>query len=229
MFLNDDSLAGRPQHNQLWESVLAALRSAIITRRLAPGSHLVEMELAKKLNVSRGPVRDALIRLEQEGLVVHHPYRGKFVAELSVNYIREIYSLRLLLENFALELAIERFQTEQFERLQELLDLMMVELAAGHFEEFADVDIEFHRQLVALTEHKALLQMWETLTNVIHAFIAINASGQPMLARTISEGHTAILRALAERDLAAAKEALRVHLMTAEANILQMMEQEQRD
>src|SRR4051794_19139332 len=98
MQLNEDILTARLQHNPMWESVLAMLRMAIIKGQLPSGAHLLELQLAERLGVSRGPVREALMRLEQEGLVINQPYRGKFVADISAQTIHEIYSLRILLE-----------------------------------------------------------------------------------------------------------------------------------
>lgn len=72
-----ESLRATPTiHSQLWQSVLQQLRLAIVTGVLPPGSHLVEAELANRLAVSRGPVREVLTRLEHEGLIVNCPYRG---------------------------------------------------------------------------------------------------------------------------------------------------------
>jgi GntR family transcriptional regulator, gluconate operon transcriptional repressor len=213
-----------PQNSQLWESVLSCLRVAIITGQLEPQTHLVETEIAQKLNVSRGPVREALVRLEQEGLVVNQPYRGRYVADISSDFISEVYGLRLQLENYALELVSERLQPEHLAHLQELLDRMIQEATAAHVEEFAAIDLEFHRLLVTVSGHKLLLQMWETLTNVSHAFIALNASTESDLVRIITQGHQSILEALVGHDVAAAKESLGAHLAVAENRILEMME-----
>ena len=98
MLLNENTFTPHPPHNQVWESVLFRLRMAIIQGKLPPGAHLLEAQLAEKLGVSRGPVREALLRLEQEGLVLSQPYRGKFVANLSPQMIHEIYTLRRVLE-----------------------------------------------------------------------------------------------------------------------------------
>lgn len=210
-----------PPHSQVWESVRARLRLAIIQGNLAPGAHLQEAQVAAALGVSRGPVREALLRLEHEGLVVNHPYRGRFVAELSATTIREIYSLRRVLECFAAELALDRLQPADLEEQAVLCTQMVAALNTGRFESFADLDLAFHRRFVAAAGHSRLLQMWESLTGVTHAFIVVNASLDQKNDHAIAEGHQAILGAFLRRDLAEVKESLTVHLQGAEQRLLQ--------
>lgn len=218
--MDDDAIGALSQHNQVWESVLSSLRLAIIKGQLPAGTHLLEAQLAEKLGVSRGPVREALMRLEQEGLVVSQPYRGKFVAHISAQTIREIYSLRRLLECFAADLAIEQIQSEGLARLQTLFTQMMAAVNAGRFEEFADIDLEFHRVFVAAANHTRLLHLWETLTDVTHAFIVVNASLDQENYRIIAEGHEQILQAFFRRDGEEIKATLNFHLDEAERRLL---------
>ena len=224
MRVKENSLNNRMQHIQMWESVLSTLRMAIIKGQLQSGEHLLEVQLAEKLGVSRGPVREALVHLEHEGLVVSQPYRGKFVADISAKTIHETYSLRRLLESFAAELAIDKLDQNHFDRLHALFKAMMDAVYDKRFEEFANIDLEFHRMFVAAAGHTRLLQMWETLTGVTHAFIVINASLDHEGYRIIAEGHQAILHALIERDVVAVKEMLNFHLLEAERRLLQVME-----
>jgi GntR family transcriptional regulator of gluconate operon len=214
----------RPQHNQLWETVLSALRMAIITGELKPNSHLVEAQLAEKLSVSRGPVREALVRLEQENLVVNYPYRGRFVVGLSLDDIHEVYSLRRLLEGHGVELALEELHAEHLAHLEELLDRMVDLVTDSRFEELVEVDLEFHRLIMTAAGSDRLLQMWEMLTGVSRALIVITASTAPDIVRLVTESHRDILEACMNRDAAAAKEVVHAHLTGAEALMLQAME-----
>jgi len=93
------------RHGALWESTLATLRLSIVRGDLPIGAQLVEAELATRLSVSRGPIREALRQLELEGLVVSYARRGTFVVGITEQDVREIYGLRLLLETFGIELA----------------------------------------------------------------------------------------------------------------------------
>jgi DNA-binding GntR family transcriptional regulator len=196
----------RPQNAQLWTSVLATLRMAIIKGDFKPNTHLLETQLADTLGVSRGPVREALVRLEHEGLVVNIPYRGRFVAEITPSTVREIYSLRRLLEGFAAEPAVSHITDEHIEHMRALAVEMMEALAESSFEDFADLDIEFHRVYVAAANHKRLLQTWETLMGISHSFIVVNASSFSTGTEIIAQGHDAIVEAIERRD----GEALRI-------------------
>jgi len=214
--------ASLPTHNQRWESVVHLLRLAIVTGDLAPGTHLVETELAQQLNVSRGPIRDALTRLESEGLVVNQPYRGKFVADITVQDISDIYALRLLLENYAISRILSRGVSEdEIARLRELRQQMIKAISQNRYEECADYDVMFHRELVTLAGSDRLLQMWNTLAGVSHAFIVVNMRNQADIVLGLARGHDTIIEALARRDAAAARAALEKHLGEAEQAILQ--------
>jgi DNA-binding GntR family transcriptional regulator len=209
-----------PVHSQLWESVLHRLRLAIVTNALPPGTHLVEAELAAKLGVSRGPIREALTRLEHEGLIVNYPYRGKFVASISEEDIHEIYDLRRVIESRAIESLARHVDPEALECLREIRRRMIQALSEGRNEDFADLDVEFHRQLVTMSGRERLLKMWNILSSVTHAFIVLNAPKAPEAIRHIAEGHEGILDALAVHDIAGACAVLRAHLDEAEFTLL---------
>ena len=206
----------KPEHNELWTSVLFSLRMAIITGELEPGTHLVEAQLAEKLGVSRGPIRDALMRLEQENLVAPSQRRGRFVVGLSPDDIHEIYSLRRLLETYGVELGLERLSGEYSDRMRELLDDMRTLTIESRFEELAPLDLEFHRSIVASAGNGRLVQMWNTLAGVSHGLIVVGAALSPDRMRLVIGSHEDILDAFAAGDLATAKEAVRAHLTSAE-------------
>jgi DNA-binding GntR family transcriptional regulator len=213
----------RVPNGQLWTSVLATLRMAIIKGDFSPNTHLLETQLAEMLGVSRGPVREALVRLEHEGLVVNIPYRGKFVAEITPAMVHEIYSLRRLLEGFAADLALAGMTEEQIQHMRALSVEMMEALADGNHEEFADLDIEFHRVYMAAAHHKRLLQTWETLMGISHSFIVVNASSFTTGTEVITEGHEAIIRAIEARDSEALKAAAQRSMDEGERRVLQLV------
>jgi DNA-binding GntR family transcriptional regulator len=215
-----ESLGSTPIHSQLWESVLQQLRLAIITGALPAGTHLVETELATRLAVSRGPVRDALTRLEHEGLIINYPYRGKFVANISEEDIHEVYELRCIIESRAIESLAHSLDSAGLDRLREIRQQMTQALGEGHIEEFADLDIEFHRELVRRSGRERLLKMWNILASVSHAFIVLNAPHAPEAVNQIGEGHDRILAALVRHDIAHACEVLKTHLDEAEWALL---------
>lgn len=223
MIENSTYATQRQLHVQLWTSVLATLRMEIIKGDIRPNTHLLETQLAERLGVSRGPVREALVRLEHEGLVVNIPYRGKFVAEITPAMVREIYSLRRLCEGFAAELAIARIAPEQVDHMRGLSVEMMKALAEGRYEEFADLDIEFHRVYMAAAGHNRLLQTWETLMGISHSFIVVNASYFSTGLEVIAQGHEAIIKAIDLGDAKALQLAAQSSMDEGERRVLQLV------
>src|SRR5438270_9876747 len=111
----------RPPRLELWEQVVEALRTAIVRGDLAAGTRLVEVELAEKLGVSTGTVRDALRQLEYEGLVENRPRGRKVAVGMSERDVHEIYELRTHLEVMAARLAAERGGRNAVDQLQRLV------------------------------------------------------------------------------------------------------------
>lgn len=112
----------KARYTTVEEMVVSAIREAIISGVFVPGERLRQEMLAEALDVSRVPVRGALRKLEAEGLVVSSPHRGSTVRVLEADEIRETYDLRILLETFALQSAIERITPEEVEELSALAD-----------------------------------------------------------------------------------------------------------
>jgi DNA-binding GntR family transcriptional regulator len=105
------------QRSSLALEVAKKLRREILTGNIQPGERILEQEISQVMRTSRGPVRDALVRLEHEGLVVREPNRSAVVANMTVDDVEEVCSLRLSLEMLALRYAMERTQEEDFARL----------------------------------------------------------------------------------------------------------------
>lgn len=142
--------------------VTRVLREAILRGDIAPGERLVQEELANSLGVSRMPVREALRKLEIEGLIVIEPHRGAIVKSLKVEDIEEIYRLRSQFEKMAVEQSVDKLGEDEI-RLLEQLVLKMED--AKNPEEFVECNIEFHNVLMSCCPWKRLLFFIETLWN----------------------------------------------------------------
>ncbi len=144
--------------------VTERLRDSIVNGTLAPGSQVSEVELATRFGVSRGPVREALQRLIQEGLVRSEPHRGVFVPVLSEDDVRDIYLARDALESSAVQHIIATAKAEQAaDDLDRLVKLMADSEAAGDWEAVGRYDLEFHTALVAATGSERLQRMFSTV------------------------------------------------------------------
>ncbi|GAA1807602.1 GntR family transcriptional regulator [Nesterenkonia flava] len=140
------------------------LREGIMYGHLAPGSQLSEAALASSFGVSRGPLREAMQRLVQEGLVLASPNRGLFVKELDQEEIRDLYSARTVLESAAGRLIIrEQGPVPAVVALREAYDAMQTAAEAGDLTALSDADFHFHEVLVAGAGSPRLRRMHDTL------------------------------------------------------------------
>jgi DNA-binding GntR family transcriptional regulator len=142
--------------------VARVLRNAILKGDFQTGERLVQEELAQALNVSRMPVREALRKLESEGLIILEPHRGAIVKGISVEDLNEIYTLRSQLEKMAVELSVPHMTNVHITKLEELI-MQMEEFK--EVEQFIETNIEFHKQLVKHCPWGRLLSFIETLWN----------------------------------------------------------------
>lgn len=154
-----------PVHqSSLRDTVLPALRKAIMSGQLRAGARLSETEIARTMRVSRAPVREALAHLEQEGLVERIPNRGAFVADaFSPQAVAEIAGLRNCLELYALQLAAPKITETELSRLYEICQQLQIAVERRDFDQIAAVDYDFHAAIVAAAGHRRLRQMWATL------------------------------------------------------------------
>jgi DNA-binding GntR family transcriptional regulator len=194
------------------DAVAAQLRSALHQGRWAPGSPLRQEELAAEFGVSRIPVREALNKLQAEGLVVVEPNRGAFVARLSVDEVREIFDLRVLLECDALRHAIAQHTPRTLRQLAAL----QAELDAEDDPAlWLATDAAFHQVLYAPSGRTRTLEMIATLRACVTRLYRAHLS--PHTRRTgWRDEHHALLKAVAAGQVKRAGAALTRHLRATE-------------
>ena len=193
----------------LAEEVADRIRDAIFTGAYAPGAQLREVELSGALQVSRGPVREALLRLEREGLVRSAWHRGTTVTALSAEDVAELDSLRGALERLAVERVITHGTDEDFS---------VIERAADDMARAADVhtmvrhDIEFHDAVYAAARHVRLREAWEAIRSQVYLFLLtrIGVSTEDYLPHVANE-HRELVAVLRARDVEAALELFATH------------------
>src|SRR5262249_17318576 len=128
----------------LRESVTDSVRQAILGGTLRPGSQINQVEVAGKLRVSRGPLREALRQLEEEGLVLNLPNKGTFVTEITTADIEEVYGIRALLESFAVRCAVERATEDELGELSAIVNEMHEAAEAADMARLRTLDLQFH-------------------------------------------------------------------------------------
>lgn len=158
--------------------VYAIVRDAIVSGRYKPGSRLNESQLAREFNISRIPIREALMQLQEHGLVMNHERRGMFVTELAEEDVQRINSVRIVLEAEAIRLARGRMTRTVAARLTKLVE-QMENLGDSSEMESAALDLEFHRTLWEAAGNPYLSKTLDSLSTVLFAHTALeNASTQ---------------------------------------------------
>ena len=163
---------GLASRRVLSDVVTDDLRQAIVEHDLEPGRRISEDELAAQMGVSRGPIREALARLEREGLITIERHRGARVASWSEKDIEEIYSMRSVLEELAIEWACKNATVADLAAMDEVLTRYgkLTEKQRTP-REVSKIDLDFHSALFAAAHHERLFKAWEVLRSQIHAFL----------------------------------------------------------
>ena len=183
------------------DQVVEQVRTAIIEGRLKPNDHITEMELTAELGVSRTPVREALILLQSEGLVLLTPHRGAFVRAFDEKAAAEIFSSRITLENFAAEMVIQKLNAFDYDQLTTLNDKLRAAMDQRDFKRIRGADMEFHHYLIERSGHSWLIRSWSELVAQIAALLYIRAEGSEYDEYRAIQDHAAIVEALRSRDL----------------------------
>ena len=196
--------------------IAESLREEILRGDVAPGQALREEELAERFGVSRLPVRDALLRLEAQGLVHVFPNRGAFVISHSADEVTEIYEMRILLEGDIIERAVPKMTADEWRRI-DAAHAEATRTAGGP--EWIEGDWRFHRTLYEAAARPRQLATIETLRSTVARY---SAGHDALPARTPEwlADHDAILEACRARAAVAAKQRLVLHLKRALAVVV---------
>lgn len=195
----------------LREEVYRNLRERILQGTLPPGTRLVEVNLAHQLGTSRTPVREALHRLEQEGLVRPAGRRGVVVVGLDLTDIQEIMGLREVLESHAAGLAAVRITEKEFGILEHALRHAERAIQAGDLHALLRWNTRFHDGIVAASGSRRLRDLINRLSEVILAYRKLTLQVPGLPGRSHQE-HLAILEALRRRDREVAETLMRAHI-----------------
>ncbi|WP_203832320.1 GntR family transcriptional regulator [Catellatospora citrea] len=202
---------GEIESYSLVELAVTRLRREILSGRSEPGERLVEEQLTRRLGISRAPLREALRLLGQQGLVEHVPRRGARVATLSDRDVQELYAVRDMLEQHAVEQALRA--PLKLDGLRAAVDRMRDAAATGDQLEVANAHRAFHVSLVALAGNGQLTAIYESILVKLQLYMAINLRREAELAHA-DDGvhrHERLLEAVATGDPAAVLTALAGH------------------
>lgn len=196
----------------LHETVLVQLLMAIRNGQVKPGERIREADIAERLGLSRGTVREALLRLEQDGVVVSQPHRGTYIAPITPQDAAELFSLRRVLESFAVELAVPHLTDVALEDLATTARSMVAAAEAGDHAEHRRLDLQFHEQLCLLSGHRHLYKAWAALVLKLWLiyFDRLGRFVEDPVER--ASAHFVLIEILRRRDVPAAKAWIEHHI-----------------
>ena len=212
--------AGRPELPSGYrvEEAYRHLKTRIMSADLPPGASLNELEIAAALGTSRTPVREAIRKLEQEGLAMRYPNRGAIVTKLSMTDVLEIWQLREILEPAACALAADRVDRDALARLEgAFLELRGQEMGPEAYEAFLRADVGLHGLIVDSTGNATLRSVLGMLNERI---VQVRVVTSPARFQSAVAEHLAIVAALKARDAQEAMAAMRRHLERARQSLV---------
>jgi DNA-binding GntR family transcriptional regulator len=209
------------QRSSLAVEVTKKLRAEILNGSIKPGQRILEQEISNLMKTSRGPVRDALIQLEHDGLVVREPNRSATVVSMSADDVEEVHSLRLSLEMLALRYVIERAQEEDLDRLQQAVESLRSCLEDGYsLQEAVDLDLRFHEEFVKTARHHRLLSMWQSIKPQIWFLIFTRNAYAKEYFRDAIVTHEELLNEIRRKDFEKGGSIVKEHLDAAYASLI---------
>lgn len=209
-------------YKPLRDLVFAAMREAILSGKLKPGERLMEVQLAEEMGVSRTPVREAIRKLELEGLVVMVPRKGAYVAGLTLKDVAEVFEIRSSLEGLAAALAADRITDEEVEALDNILKEISEAVAKGDIDKVIKKDGEFHQILFSASRNSRLAQMINNLKEQIDRF-RVQSFSNPVRLKSVLSEHKEILDAIKQGDIENAEKLAKEHIYKVEYNVMNIL------
>jgi len=206
-------------YKPLREVIFDTLREAIIIGELKPGERLMEVQLAEKMGVSRTPVREAIRKLELEGLVNMIPRRGAHVADLSVKDIMDVLEVRASLDGLAAALAASRITDDELKELKQVQIQFANYVEKDNLQGSIRKDVEFHDIIYRASRNDKLMQIISNLREQIHRFRVIYLKDY-ISPKDIIKEHAEIYDAISARDEEAALKVAQMHIRNQETTII---------
>ncbi|MFF7710411.1 FCD domain-containing protein [Pseudomonas sp. NPDC007930] len=220
MQLSSSNPPGKERREGLAERIYQQLKQDIFEFRLLPGDRFSEGDVAKRMDASRTPVRQALFRLEQEHYLEVHFRAGWQVRPFDFAYFEELYDVRIVLEQAAVKRLCENAAPGQEEALRELLDTWAVAPAQRCYEAqvLTERDVAFHRQLLALAGNSQMTRFHDEIGEKIHVLRRLDFTQRARIDTTFEE-HTQILQAVLQRRADEAQRRVKAHIEVSKAEV----------
>ena len=218
------------KHQSLSNKVAEYLKREIFLENYQGGDHILEAKVAKELDVSRAPVREAIKELEKEGLIETIPRKGSFVASFNEEDIKEVFEIRVLLEGRMMEIIIENdlLKEEDFRYLEDLVEEMLIIVDKDIPEdekvvELNEKDIAFHKFLWEKTNRKFTQRILKMIHNQLKLAMIIDARKEDSLEESARE-HYSIIKNLEDKDLSGLQQSLIDHIVSYNEKLMSRKE-----
>ena len=195
----------------LRDVVFNTLRQAILRGELKPGERLMEIQLANKLGVSRTPIREAIRKLELEGLVLMIPRKGAEVAEITEKNMRDVLEVRKALEELAVQLACEKITDEEIEEMKKAAEEFKMILKSKDITEIAEADVRFHDIIYMATDNQKLILLLNNLREQMYRY-RVEYLKREDAHETLLAEHERIIETIEKRDKEEAMKAVSRHI-----------------
>ena len=212
----------------LRDVVFNTLRQEILTGKLKPGERLMEIHLANKLGVSRTPIREAIRKLELEGLVIMIPRRGAEVAQITLKSLQDVMEVRRALDVLAIEPACERMGQEELDSLYQACENFRAAVKTKDTRKLAEADVAFHDKIVLSTGNTRLIQLVSNLSEQMYRYrfeYLKDASSHEML----QQEHLEMYQSILKKDKVTAADVVRKHINNQEEAIIKQLQLEKDD
>lgn len=206
----------------LRDVVFNTLRNAILKGELKPGERLMEIQLAQRLGVSRTPVREAIRKLELEGLVLMIPRRGAVVAEITVQDLEDVLEVRAALEELAVRRACEHITLEELEELKKAGIAFKCGLEENNLLACVEADMAFHEIIYHAAQNKRLQQMLMNLREQMYRY-RLEYLKDRRMHKLLIEEHDTIRHALQMHDAKKAGNAMRIHIENQKESMVRLI------
>ncbi len=224
--MSDNLQLGMDEFLPLRDVVFNTLRQAILTGELKPGERLMEIHLANRLGVSRTPIREAIRKLELEGLVTMIPRRGAEVAQITEKSMKDVLEVRRTLDALSAELACERISPEEEEALQKACQAFEDAVKTKDTKAIAKADVAIHDIIAAATGNQRLIQLINNLAEQMYRYRFEYIKDATQHERIIQE-HRIIYESIVKKDKEAASEMAKTHIDNQEKAVIARIRMEQ--
>ena len=210
----DNKFKWQEQRTTTPDGVYRVLRTAILDGTVPPGEQLRETHIAADLGISRSPLREALTRLEEEGLVVKIPFKGSFVVEVSARDVAEIASIRMLVEPYAAELSAATLRGPERLRLKQTIEELYRATDTNDIPGSVDAHLRFHRLFYDLSGHRLLQSLWNGWEPKIRLYLSADHRSYRDL-HDLAVEHETLAATAVEGDMDSFRQELARHFPSA--------------